>query len=79
MNEFKFPIPLGTVSLSVPYPMTEEDFNQLMAILYAAKPGLVGASLTGRGYRADTVSLHSETKSTAGSFCAKHAEKHNPL
>jgi hypothetical protein len=41
LREFKFPIPSGTVTLMVTFPLTEEDFESLIAIIHTIKSGLL--------------------------------------
>lgn len=42
MKNFTFPLMEGdTATLTVPHPMSEENFTMLMAIIQASKPGFV--------------------------------------
>jgi hypothetical protein len=44
LREFNFPLPTGVASLKVPFPLTEEDFENLLSTLNSFKDGLVKKS-----------------------------------
>jgi hypothetical protein len=44
LREFNFPLPTGVATLKIPFPLTEDDFDNLLSTLNSFKDGLVKRS-----------------------------------